>query len=69
LFLEQKTMDRPAPTLQPFQRAQMAQTTTLPSGPASTAYPFQWMLFKPQAHAVTPFQTNVPSRLSNSLLK
>jgi len=62
-------MNTPTPTLQPFQRALMAQTATLPSGPTSTAYPFQWMLFKPQAHAVTPFQTNTPSRLSNSLLK
>jgi hypothetical protein len=62
-------MDTPAPTLQAFQRERMTQTVTLPSGPTSTAYPFQWMLFKPQAHAVTPFQTNMPSRLSNSLLK
>lgn len=30
-----------------------------------TTYPFQWLLFKPQAHAVTPFETNVASRDGN----
>ncbi len=25
-----------------------------------TTYPFQWLVFKPQAHAVTPFETNRP---------
>ena len=29
------------------------------------AYPFQWLLFKPQLHAVTPFETNRSSRLEN----
>ena len=29
------------------------------------SYPFQWMLFKPQAHAITPFQTNTNTRDAN----
>lgn len=34
-------------------------------GGVETTYPFQWMLFKPQLHAITPFQTNEQSRLEN----
>jgi hypothetical protein len=34
-------------------------------GGMETTYPFQWMLYKPQAHAVTPFETNQQSRLEN----
>lgn len=30
-----------------------------------TTYPFQWLVFKPQAHAVEPFVTNVPTRKEN----
>jgi hypothetical protein len=31
-----------------------------------TSYPFHWLLFKPQSHAVVPFPTNEQSRLTNS---
>lgn len=31
-----------------------------------TVYPFQWLLFKPQAHAVEPFETNQASRNANT---
>jgi hypothetical protein len=34
-------------------------------GGVENFYPFQWMLFKPQAHAVAPFPTNEQSRLEN----
>ena len=30
---------------------------------------FQWLLFRPQAHAVEPFQTQVQSRLANTTNK
>jgi hypothetical protein len=30
-----------------------------------TTYPFQWLLFKPQSHAVAPFPTNEQPRLGN----
>jgi hypothetical protein len=30
---------------------------------------FQWMLFRPQAHAVVPFQTNEQTRLNNTQTK
>lgn len=29
-------------------------------------YPFQWLLFKPQLHAMTPFETNQASRNANT---
>jgi hypothetical protein len=28
-------------------------------------YAFQWLLFRPQSHAVAPFPTNEQSRLTN----
>ena len=31
-----------------------------------TTYPFQWLVFKPQAHAMTPFETNMSSRDVNT---
>jgi hypothetical protein len=31
-----------------------------------TSYPFQWLLFKPQLHAVKPFETNEASRNANT---
>jgi hypothetical protein len=31
-----------------------------------TSYPFQWLLFKPQLHAVSPFETNQPTRGENT---
>lgn len=27
-----------------------------------TSYPFQWLLFRPQLHAIQPFQTNESGR-------
>lgn len=32
-----------------------------------TTYPFQWLPFRPQAHAVTPFETNTASRNENTV--
>jgi hypothetical protein len=34
-------------------------------GGVEITYPFQWLLFKPQLHAITPFQINEPTRLEN----
>lgn len=31
-----------------------------------TTYPFQWLLFKPQLHAVEPFVTNEATRNANT---
>ena len=32
-----------------------------------TTYPFQWLLFKPQLHAVEPFVTNQTTRNENTV--
>lgn len=47
----------------------MQTTVTIPAakGGVETTYPFQWLLFKPQNHAVTPFETNQASRDGNTL--
>lgn len=34
-----------------------------------TTYPFQWLVFKPQLHAVEPFETNKASRNENKMRK
>lgn len=31
------------------------------------SYPFQWLLFKPQLHAVEPFEINKASRNENTV--
>lgn len=35
-------------------------------GGIESSYAFQWMLFKPQAHAVAPFEYNESSRQENT---
>lgn len=55
------------PTLKPFVKERMQTPVTIPiAKDAETSRAFQWMLFKPQLHAVTPFATNEPSRDKNT---
>ena len=51
-----------------FDRVTQKQTTTIPvgRGQETTPYAFQWLLYKPQLHAVEPFRTNEPSRQTNT---
>ncbi len=35
-------------------------------GGVETTYPFQWLLMKPQAHAVEPFSMNEATRNENT---
>lgn len=37
-----------------------------PAKDTETTYPFQWLLFKPQAHAIEPFRTNDATRRENT---
>lgn len=55
----------PTPT---FDRQKMKTPTEVPveKNGKSTNYAFQWLLFKPQSHAVVPFPTNEQSRLTNT---
>jgi hypothetical protein len=54
-----------------FNKKDMQTATTIPAakGGVETTYPFQWLLFKPQNHAVVPFQTNQASRNENTSRK
>ena len=51
-----------------FDRNGYKTTTEIPVAKGQeTSYPFQWLLFKPQLHAVEPFVTNEASRNVNSV--
>ena len=51
-----------------YSKTAMQTTNELPAEKTGkeTSYPFQWLLFKPQAHAIEPFETQSQSRLVNS---
>ena len=50
-----------------FDRKSYKTTTEIPVAKGQeTTYPFQWLLFKPQLHAVEPFETNKASRNVNT---
>lgn len=55
----------PTPT---FDRQKMKTAMDVPveKNGKATNYAFQWLLFKPQSHAVVPFPTNEQSRLTNT---
>jgi hypothetical protein len=51
-----------------FKKEEMQTQVEIPNEKAGkeTSYPFQWLLFKPQLHAITPFPTQSQTRLENS---
>jgi hypothetical protein len=50
-----------------FDRSEYKTQTAIPTAKGQeTSYPFQWLLFKPQLHAVEPFVTNETSRNVNT---
>ena len=50
-----------------YSKSEMQSKVTLPVAKGvETTYPFQWMLFKPQAHAIEPFVVHEPSRNGNT---
>lgn len=50
-----------------YVKKDMQTTVQIPTakGGVEVAYPFQWLLFKPQLHAITPFPINEQTRLKN----
>ena len=50
-----------------FDRSKQKQTTSLPNvrGADTAPYAFQWLLYKPQLHAIEPFQVNETARSGN----
>lgn len=58
-------MERPA--IKPFPKETMKTPVTIPAAKdTETSRAFQWLLYKPQLHAVAPFETNKPSRDENT---
>ncbi len=51
-----------------YTRERFQQQNQIPTakGGVEVTWPFQWMLFKPQAHAVPVFETNQASRNDNT---
>ena len=51
-----------------YEKKEMQTSVTIPAakGGVETSYPFQWLVFKPQAHAVEPFEMNRATRNENT---
>jgi len=51
-----------------YTRESSRQETQVPvaKGGVEVTWPFQWLLFKPQAHAVPVFEMNCPARQENT---
>jgi hypothetical protein len=50
-----------------YSKTDFASKVTLPVAKGvETTYPFQWLVFKPQAHAIEPFRTNEATRTDNT---
>ena len=51
-----------------YTRERFQQQSQIPTakGGVEVTWPFQWLLFKPQSHAVPVFDTNHPSRDTNT---
>lgn len=51
-----------------YEKVGMQTTHVLPAEKAGkeSTYPFQWLVYKPQAHVIAPFETQQQSRLGNS---
>ena len=51
-----------------YDKKEMSTQVNIPAakGGVETSYPFQWLVFKPQAHAVEPFEMNMASRGENT---
>jgi hypothetical protein len=51
-----------------YDKDTMKTKTEVPAQKVGTecSYPFQWLLFKPQAHAIPVFETQQQTRLDNT---
>jgi hypothetical protein len=56
----------PVPTPQ-YSKSEMQSKVTLPVAKGvETTYPFQWLVFRPQAHAIEPFVVREATRGGNT---
>lgn len=55
------------PTVKPFPKEKMQTTVTIPvAKDTETSRAFHWVIYKPQLHAMAPFETNKASRDANT---
>lgn len=62
LFLSQKTMDTIQPLLTVFKKQDAQQTVVVPPTSGQPLNRFDWLVFRPQAHAVKPFEADQSAR-------
>jgi hypothetical protein len=62
LFLVQKTMDPIQPLLRVFTKRDTQQTVVVPPTSGQPLNRFDWLVFRPQAHAVKPFEADQSAR-------
>jgi len=62
LFLRKKTMDTTQPLLTLFKKKEAQQTVVVPPTSGQEINRFDWLLFRPQAHAVKPFEADQSAR-------
>jgi hypothetical protein len=60
LFLRKKTMDQPLLTL--FKKKDSQQTVVVPPTSGKELNRFDWLVFRPQAHAIRPFDSDQSAR-------
>jgi hypothetical protein len=63
LFLRKKTMDTTQPLLTVFKKLEAQTTVQVPPTSGQELNRFDWLLFRPQAHAVRPFETDRSARV------
>jgi len=62
LFLRKKTMDTTQPLLTVFKKLAAQVTVQVPPTSGQELNRFDWLLYRPQAHATKPFESDQSSR-------
>lgn len=62
LFLRKKTMDSTQPTLTTFSRKNAQQSMTVAPTSGQEVNRFAWLVYRPQAHAIRPFESDHSAR-------
>lgn len=62
MFLRKKTMDTLQPLLTVFKKESAKQTVTIPPMSGREVNRFDWLLYRPQSHAVKPFEADLSAR-------
>ena len=62
LFLRKKTMDSLLPSLTTFSRTRAQEQVSVPRTSGQEINRFTWLLYRPQSHAIRPFETDHSAR-------